>query len=269
MEKIVKLFFIMLFGFCTNAKAAEQSVKILSPLEAVKEKSLKFGQDLLKSLNQETHFKFVFPEGDDLIPLPAVARQFLKGPHGVSTLKKSYVPQDKEGSAKLLKQAVKGYKIHLMPKDEDLFRVSKMVVQELETNPLLQELVGNIKIKAITTEYEKLKKEKAIREMTEEQKKDWRETDYYDLPRIIIYVRGGREAAQKALNEIYRIFKNVEGMNRGPGFNQRVTSLIYFAQGNREDKTRYYWQLFEPRLIYYRADVTGTVEDYHLTIPVG
>ncbi len=263
-----KIILLLLACFYSNLQSAEKPIEKLSSAEEIKEKCLQFAQDLRGCLNKETHFMFGFG-GIDLAPINE--KQFLKGPRpGVATLKRHYSPQDDvEVTRELLRQLVKEYKIHLMPKDEDLSKVAVMLLKELETNPLLQNLVGGIKIKAMTTQCEQLKKEMAIKEMKEAQKKDWRETDYHNLPRIVIYVGGGREAAQRVLNEIYRIFKNVEGMNRGPGFNQRITSLIYVSQGNRDDKIKNLWIFFEPNLIYYRANVTGIFENYHLTIPVG
>ncbi len=266
MEKIAKLFLYVLVGFCANLETAEKPIEKLSPVQVAKEKSWKLAEDLRKFLKNETHLNFE-QVGVDLKLYPG-SEKLLQGVGPYDCVLRDICFATKEKRLKILKQLVKEYKIHLMPKDEDLYKVSKMLVEEIQTNNLLQDLIGGLKIKAITSQYEQLQKEEAIKKMImEEMKSDWRVTDYYNLPRIVIYVGGGRESAQCVLNEIYRIFKNVEGMNRGPGFNQKVTSLIYFSQGNREDKGIDSRELFEPNLIYYRADVTGTPENYHLAIP--
>lgn len=276
-EKIIIFFLLGLIGFSTEIMSSENSIqKISSPVTEKEawQPSKYLALSLQVYLNQVTNFQFRLREGEifDLLPTPDLEKQYLRGTaSGLLSLRnlRSIECTDGEETSKILGDLTQEYKIHLMPKDEDLYAISKMFIEEIKTNTLLQQLIGTVKIKAVTTPDEQLHKEAAIKNMSENQKADWRETDYYDLPRIVIYVGGGREAAQKVLNEIYRIFKNVEGMNRGSGFNQRVTSLIYFAQGNREDKIKEFWNFFEPSLIYYRADVTGTHEDYHLTIPVG
>jgi len=86
------------------------------------------------------------------------------------------------------------------------------------------------------------------------------------IPKIVIYVGGGKEKAQQVLDKMYEHFKDIEGLDRAPAFNERVTSFIYVTQGNRDDKILYP-QLFEKSLVYYQPTITGEHKDYRLINP--
>lgn len=96
-----------------------------------------------------------------------------------------------------------------------------------------------------------------------------------ESPAIVLYAVG-KQAAQDLLNFIYENFKNDAhmGCDFAPGFNERVTDLIFFAQGDRGVKGFVYAEdLFEePDRVYYRQGltrdrVTGAPDDYHLINP--
>ena len=174
--------------------------------------------------------------------------------------------QDKSAALPL----VKDYKIHLMPKDEDFVHTAIKLINALKSSYILQRTISQIKIKPIL--------EKEVDEAAEE-RYGMSRAELLELPKIVIYICGGTEDAQKALDEIFRIFKEQVGVNRGPKYNKKVTSLIFFAQGNREDKdvdsawiaengpyavSRFFEQ---PDMIYFRPDVTGTTTNYHLILP--
>lgn len=158
-----------------------------------------------------------------------------------------------------LKELVSDYKIHLMPKDSDLECVAITLLNAIKQNPELQQNIGLIKIKALKEPFVELqlKKYKDQPFPISEQEK---------IPKIVIYVGGGKEKVQRVLDIIYDFFKDQRGLDRAPAFNERITSLIYVAQGNRDDKVKYP-QFFDEGLIYYKPDITGVNEDYHLINP--
>ena len=59
----------------------------------------------------------------------------------------------------------------------------------------------------------------------------------YFVPRIIIYPVHDRESVEKTLNWLTRIFGNQAGLDLYPGFSEKVTSLIYYHQGEIPDRT--------------------------------
>ena len=126
-----------------------------------------------------------------------------------------------------LKNLSNGYKIHLMPKDNNFMAVTINLLKAMQKNHVLQQTISNIKIKPVF-EVDINGTKDTLYGLTKD--------DLLDVPKIVIYIYGGKADAQRALNEIYTIFKNEEGVNRSPKYNEKVTSLIYFAQGNRDDK---------------------------------
>lgn len=88
------------------------------------------------------------------------------------------------------------------------------------------------------------------------------------MPTIVLYIFGGIEDAQKALDKLYEIFKNTPGLGISPRFNAKVTDFIYVAQGDGQYKSGDFAQYYEqPRKVYYRPDLTGTAINYHLKHP--
>lgn len=153
------------------------------------------------------------------------------------------------------------YKIHLMPKDEDIINATIALLDIIKNDPELQSLISQVKVKAAM---EPLVKEYCVEHPLSE---------YYLLPKIIIYIAKGKDVAQRVLNKIYESFKNLEGINRKPGFNKKVTSFIYFAQGNRDDKLQLpeYFNFQDPhpenRGVYFKSNVTGEEQEYRLINP--
>jgi hypothetical protein len=94
------------------------------------------------------------------------------------------------------------------------------------------------------------------------------------MANIVIYAASGKENAQKLLNKIYAIFKYQEGLNINPRWNEKVTSLIYFAQGDGDaKKLKENAKFFESGdeygngKVYFNPTVTGVYQDYHLINP--
>jgi hypothetical protein len=86
--------------------------------------------------------------------------------------------------------------------------------------------------------------------------------------KVVIYANG-KENAQKILNTIYAKFKNTAGLGIAPRFNAKVTDLIWIAQGDGDYKVEPFVGYYElPGRVYYREDITGTIQNYHLINPM-
>jgi len=153
-----------------------------------------------------------------------------------------------------MKNKVAHYKIHLMPMDEDLIKIVVDLTKFAQENHAFATLIYNAKF--FTDMVENPLYAKEIMEK--------------DFPRIVLYVAGGKEEAQKALNYLYYRYYQIPGLDKAPRYNQKVTSLICFAQGNGDDKEEPYFEKYyeQPNMIYYVPDITGENQDYHLVHPL-
>lgn len=126
--------------------------------------------------------------------------------------------------------AAYSYKIHLMPKYENLKSTIKRLI----------DLMGNKYLFKVNHEFaETGNQESFIR-------------DNIIYPVIVIYPEPGKNNAQSLLNKIYAEFKNEEGLDFIPRFNKKINSLIYYAQGNGDEKTSDYSRYFEqPDMIHF------------------
>lgn len=136
------------------------------------------------------------------------------------------------------------YKIHLMPYDHDLVSLAYLLSGIIQEDP---DLYNNI----ISYKFHLL-----------------RHTSSYETPRVVIYING-KETAQKVLNILFTKLADIPGSRYPARYSAYVTDLIWVAQSHSEykrdpsKKDNYE----EPYLIYYRNDITGKKEDYHLKHP--
>lgn len=146
------------------------------------------------------------------------------------------------------------YKIHLMPQDKDIVTILIKLFNTLKQNTEVRKLLVETKVLLPYSQELLIERSKQGLSVT---------------PRMVIYPIKGKENAQKALDIIYETFKNDKGLDITPRFNEKVTSLIYFAQGESMDKmNKELSKDFEqPNMIYYKSDFTGKKEDYHLKNP--
>lgn len=145
-------------------------------------------------------------------------------------------------------QAVGNYKIHLMPKTKDIPIILSRLLEELEKNKDLSLAIKVVKVLYNTD-------------------------DLYDrnkniLPIIVVYPAQGKQNAQKVLDVFQMLFRDIEGLNLTPRYNQKVTDLIYFAQGDGDIKMSHPEFFEKPEMIYYKSDfvITGKDENYALSI---
>jgi hypothetical protein len=145
------------------------------------------------------------------------------------------------------KTLVKQYKIHLMPKENDIEKILIKLFKAFKTDNALLKIASTKILLAL---------ESNLKEV--------------GAPRIVLYITG-KNQAQLVLNKIYDLFKDDAGSNRAPKFNEKVTSLIYFAQGDRDFKSSYNSFFEQPDLIYFKKGLTkddkGQDEDYYLENP--
>ena len=141
------------------------------------------------------------------------------------------------------------YKIHLMPTFQELPTTIMQLFKLIQANPKLQKSIYQIKCNVLETDLH---------------------TQEHIVPRIVIYPADGKQHAQQALDSIYNAFKKKKGTNETPRFNQKVTSLIYFAQGSGNTKLQLSDDYFEAdKKIYFDSNLTpsGVGGGYHLAIP--
>jgi hypothetical protein len=150
------------------------------------------------------------------------------------------------------------YKIHLNPSDEHLdYIVFKLLGLKAHNAGFFGENHLAFKLK-----------------LAQENERQPRE-----VPFVIVYMRN-KQFAQVALDFLYEQFKNDKNMGCPwvPGFNEQATDLIFFAQGDRDNKISLknsgdiakFFQ--EPDFVYYKTGlthdpITGLPADYRLNNP--
>jgi len=173
-------------------------------------------------------------------------RGLMKGTAATQDLKTLHYktnPDDRE----LRRQLAANYKIHLMPFDDDIVTIMHDLLVRISDEPKLQQAVDRFKVHATTD---------AIQ----------RSDDTY-FPIFVIYCHAGKDAAQYVLNEVYALFKHMPGLDITPRFNRKITSLIYYAQGDGNRKGEEYADYYEEGLVHYHPKFEGEIKDYWLKNP--
>ncbi len=127
------------------------------------------------------------------------------------------------------------YKIHLMPKYDDLNTVITMFTQRLQQDPALQNSLESFKIV----------QNKHINDVV------LKTGNGEIMPLVVLYPATGKENAQKVLNIIADIYKDRKGLDITPRYNRKITSLIYYAQGDADQKKSTTAKHFEPGFVHY------------------
>jgi len=158
------------------------------------------------------------------------------------------------------KDLVALYKIHLMPQNaNDFMIILEKFIKALNANPQLQNAVNTLKVKS-NLDFEDdpaILREKLIKQWGNE------------VPPIIVIAPSlGKQNAQIVLDTVYNLFKDIKGLDLTPRFNEKITDLIYYAQGNSNDKQARP-EYFTPDTILYNPDFVSKKdpEDYHLQNP--
>ena len=126
------------------------------------------------------------------------------------------------------------YKIHLMPKnEEDILIIIENLLDSLKKNTDFANSVSSLKFR-VGVNFSGSKEEIAKRLSNPPSKRNPEGTGI--LPIIVIYPADGQNNAQTVLDYVYKLFKNIPGIGITPRFNEKITSLIYYAQGDADYK---------------------------------
>jgi len=170
-------------------------------------------------------------------------------------LKTILLPNVAAGRAKhedYLACAIRTYKFHLMPQNEEFAGVLYDLFSHLRKDPVMQRCVHEIKIK------------KDISKIL---------GGSSNHPMIVVYAAAGKEAAQTLLSKLCEIFKNSEYQGTGirPRFNQKITDLLFFAQGDGDHKqTPENAKFYDENKVYFVVDKDGKPVEpkmYWLKVP--
>lgn len=154
-----------------------------------------------------------------------------------------------------LKLAAQEYKIHLMPKNENMQMILERLQNKLREDPELRKHVAQYKARVGIENEGKVMLPKDTGEV---------------FPSIVIYAEN-KEAAQAILDAVYKLYPEADefGEGREPRFNRKINELIYYAQGsgdikNNAEKAGLADQLFEEDKIHFRERYPG---EYSLNDP--
>jgi hypothetical protein len=158
------------------------------------------------------------------------------------TLKLAYWLDCEEGDPRaeeIMSKLIADYKIHLMPEGMMISEVITLFTA-IQKNEKLRNAINEVKFEVTDCDDESVKNEQ------------------YPYPKMVIYPASGKDKAQFVLNEIFRIFGQRKGLDVTPRFNAKITSLIYYAQGNGDEKTEENENFFESDKVVYNATITGS-----------
>lgn len=176
------------------------------------------------------------------------------------------------------------YKIHLMPRVENFEDVLVALFNEFIENENFRSLIRNFKVnkkaaefiqnyyeddrRGLNFEISEIEDDVFLEQANIDFIKEHKGSGKRDLnlPSIVIYPALGKENAQIVLDRIIELFQCYDGLDIDLPFNKKITSLIYYSQGNSDDKIiKDLSQYFEhPKMIHYRSDFTGQAVDYRL-----
>ena len=141
------------------------------------------------------------------------------------------------------------FKIHLMPKPEQPLDLVLELMSLIQSRPDLQMAIKSFKVQ----------KNAGI----------FHDRDGQPLPKVVIYIGAklgdwtvSARNAQLVLDAMYAQFGSVEGLDVTPRYNQRITSLIYIAQGNGDFK-RLQKKVWTDDMVYLRPDAMAG-RTYHI-----
>ncbi len=158
------------------------------------------------------------------------------------------------------REVAEKYKIHLMPKNKkELTTIVEKIIQKLTTDKKLQEAIYQFKFQLINFHQPKEKIRKTLSPKGNV------------MPLMVIYAMG-KDNAQYVLETAYRLFADLEGLGITPRFNRQITPLIYYAQGDGDDKKKYashpkVESPYEKSFIHLKPDFEEPAQDYYLKNP--
>lgn len=142
------------------------------------------------------------------------------------------------------------YKIHLMPREHEILKMTKILIESIIKDTELQSLISDFKL---------------VNSYLQESKDKLGNL----LPLMVIYPSKGQENAQKLVNKLVLLFKDIQGSGNVPRYSTSVKehkNLISYAQADADYKNNYLEKLdhyFDKSTNYalYRPDFL-TITDY-------
>ncbi len=140
------------------------------------------------------------------------------------------------------------YKEHLMPKSlEDYIFLIYSLINLVKNNKQFRESLSLFKV---YTDVDFSLSSKEIAQQLQERSCDG------IVPIIALYPATGKEHAQIVRNIIYENFGTMKGLNIAPCYNEKITSLIFGTQYNRDEKEKYK-ELFNSTRVYFNETFNG------------
>ena len=230
-----------------DLRASYDKIKMFVVVPLIRGEFGEFTNELNKELNDD--FGMMYTSG----------YVFVSSEELMKAKKSSSKKTAKNLRKKKFNNLVQNYKIHLMPKDACSFMVIiEQFLKELKNNSTLQNAVNGFKFKFVDFA--------TIREKITDNLRN----DIPISPIMVIYPGKTKENAQMVLNTVYRLFGSIEGLDVIPRGNKKITSLIYYAQGDWDFKIYpEYEGYFTSDKIFFRPDIEnkGYNVDYSLNDP--
>lgn len=141
------------------------------------------------------------------------------------------------------------YKVHLMPKSfkQYLILIKEIIILAQENS----EFRDSLAFFKLYTDINFDRPEDEIIKQLQEHSCDG------TVPIIVLYPATGKEHAQKILDIVYEKFGTLKGLNYAPCYNEKVTSLIFITQQNR-DKKECFKEWFNYPRVYFNEIFNGT-----------
>jgi hypothetical protein len=153
-----------------------------------------------------------------------------------------------EVTSDILHMMTNEYKIHLMPKDEDIGIIMLILGRLIAQDEEVRSLMDGFKVKILL------------------EKCSVRLADESISPTIVFYTYS-KECTQRFLGIIYELFRDWDGRNVAPDYNNKVTNFIYFTQSDRDLKNDPdLKELYDHRInyTYFINDLLWDETDFHL-----
>ncbi len=131
---------------------------------------------------------------------------------------------DEQTYAQAVTYAQHVYKIHLMPRSEDLINVVENILDAYKKLPRSKRYIHRLKFTgALNVGMNYLR-----------ESKNW---TVFMMPRIVLYPTHDKAQAEEVLSWLYYdVFPNQTGIDIAPRFNKRVSSFIYWLQSNGDNR---------------------------------
>lgn len=152
------------------------------------------------------------------------------------------------------------YKIHAMPKNADEYKLMvKKLIVTLKTDTQLQESITSFKLQPLIDFSWPLEEIKKLLEA--------KSVDGGAMALMVIYIANGKEHAQYALNTLYGLYKDMEGLGIIPRYSKKITDTLSYTQGNGDEKSLFP-HCFDLSKVFYAEAFLESKDSFTLINPV-